>query len=110
MYYNIVESGLRIRTLREAAGLTRQSFSEQIGVSVEALRKIENGNNGGKIDTLILIAEQLQVSLDYLVCGVNRQMEQEDIFSGLKENEILFLRRMAESMKANLIYLQEQGE
>lgn len=110
MYYNIAESGLRIRTLREAAGLTRQSFSEQIGVSVEALRKIENGNNGGKIDTLILIAEQFQVSLDYLVCGVNRQTEQEDIFSGLKENEILFLRRMAESMKANLIYLQEQGE
>lgn len=110
MYYNIAESGKRIRTLREAAGLTRQSFSEQIGVSVEALRKIENGNNGGKIDTLVLIADELHVSLDYLVCGKSKQTEQEDVFSGLKENEILFLRKMAESMKANLIYLQEQVE
>lgn len=55
MYYDIVNSGERIKELRAARRMTRQQLAEQIGLSVDALRKIEAGVNGAKIDTLISI-------------------------------------------------------
>lgn len=75
MYYDIVNSGERIKELRAARRMTRQQLAEQIGLSVDALRKIEAGVNGAKIDTLISIAELFHISLDYLVCGCERKAE-----------------------------------
>ena len=63
MYYDIVNSGERIKELRAARRMTRQQLAEQIGLSVDALRKIEAGVNGAKIDTLISIAELFHISL-----------------------------------------------
>ena len=65
MYYDIVNSGERIKQLRAARRMTRQQLAEQIGLSVDALRKIEAGVNGAKIDTLISIAELFHITLDY---------------------------------------------
>ena len=55
VYYDIVKSGERIRGLREKFNLTRQELAERIGLSVQALKKIELGMNGTKIDTLVEI-------------------------------------------------------
>ena len=49
MYYDIVNSGERIKELRAARRMTRQQLAEQIGLSVDALRKIEAGVNGAKM-------------------------------------------------------------
>ncbi len=106
MYYNVKESGARIRLLREKAGISRHALAEGIGISADALRKIERGTNGGRIDTLVLLAEYFQVSLDYLVCGIRDREETGSIFAGLKENEIMFLFKMAESIKENMVYLK----
>lgn len=81
MNYNVAESGKRIRELRTARNMTRQQLAERIGLTVNALSKIETGINGAKIDTLICIAELFNVSLDYLVCG--RGNETESILEGL---------------------------
>lgn len=48
MYYDIVNSGERIKELRAARRMTRQQLAEQIGLSVDALREIEAGVNGAK--------------------------------------------------------------
>ena len=48
MYYDIVNSGERIKELRAVRRMTRQQLAEQIGLSVDALRKIEAGVNGAK--------------------------------------------------------------
>ena len=79
MYYDIVNSGERIKELRAARRMTRQQLAEQIGLSVDALRKIEAGVNGAKIDTLISIAELFHITLDYLVCGCERKAEVDDL-------------------------------
>ena len=89
MYYDIVNSGERIKELRAARRMTRQQLAEQIGLSVDALRKIEAGVNGAKIDTLISIAELFHITLDYLVCGCERKAEVDDLLVGLKENVII---------------------
>lgn len=67
MYYDIVNSGERIKQLRAARRMTRQQLAEQIGLSVDALRKIEAGVNGAKIDTLISIAELVEAFVSEIV-------------------------------------------
>ena len=74
MYYDIVNSGERIKELRAARRMTRQQLAEQIGLSVDALRKIEAGVNGAKIDTLISIAELFNIAFRvYLHLCKNRK-------------------------------------
>lgn len=68
-YYDIKESGTRIKDLRKEKGFTQEKVSEQIGISCDGYKQIENGRNGAKIDTLILIAELFDTTLDYLVLG-----------------------------------------
>ena len=94
MYYDIVKSGERINGLRTARRMTRQQLAEHIGLSVDALRKIETGVNGAKIDTLVSIADVFEVSLDYLVSGSERKTDTDSLLAGLKENEIQFIRNM----------------
>ena len=67
MYYDIVNSGERIKEWRAARRMTRQQLAEQIGLSVDALRKIEAGVNGAKIDTLISIAELVEAFVSEIV-------------------------------------------
>lgn len=107
MYYNIVESGLRIRELRTARNFTRQNLAEEIGVSVDALRKIERGTNGAKIDTLVSIADFFCVSLDYLVCGSEKNVKLEGILAGLKETEVQFIRNMVQNAVENMVLFRK---
>lgn len=106
MYYDIVESGLRIRELRTAGNMTRQSLADEIGLSVDALRKIERGTNGAKIDTLVGIADVFHVSLDYLVCGCRKDMELDGLLAGLKETEVRFIRSMVINAVENMALLR----
>lgn len=68
-YYDIKESGKRIKELRKAKGLTQEKLSEKIGISGQGLKMIECGINGARIDTFVYLAEVLDTTIDYLVLG-----------------------------------------
>lgn len=105
VYYDIVESGKRIRSLREKLDMTRQELAEKIGLSVQALKKIELGMNGTKIDTLVEFSDFFHTSLDYLVCGVQRDSHigLDELCQELNEKEQRFIRRMVESTIENIV-------
>lgn len=63
--------GKRIRRLREYQNFTRETFAEQVGVSVKFLYEIETGRKGFSADTLCKIANTLDVSCDYIMFGKN---------------------------------------
>lgn len=109
MYYDIVKSGERIRKLRENAAMTRQELAERIGLSVQALKKIELGMNGTKIDTLVELADFFHTSLDYLVCGVERHSNAgvDVLCKGLNEKELLFVQRMVKDMIENMVLFKK---
>ena len=69
MIYDIEASGMRIKKLREKQGMTQENLAEQINMSRKTISAIENGRKGTTIDTLVLLAEKLETSLDYLVLG-----------------------------------------
>lgn len=68
-YYDIKESGKRIKELRKAKWLTQEKLSEKIGISGQGLKMIECGINGARIDTFVYLAEVLDTTIDYLVLG-----------------------------------------
>ena len=69
MYFNPVEFGKRVRELRLKNGMTQAALSEELNISEDQLRKMECGTRGASFETLIAIAEFLNVSTDYLLMG-----------------------------------------
>ena len=69
MYFNQTEFGQRIKALRKGGGHTQEQLSEKLNISVDQLRKIEYGERGPSIDSLISLAVFFDVSTDYLLMG-----------------------------------------
>jgi transcriptional regulator with XRE-family HTH domain len=64
--------GNRVKEARERAGLTQKELAQRCGrLSVRQLQRIENGESDVTGDTLIKIARELNVSLDYLAGQVD---------------------------------------
>ena len=89
MYYDLEKSGKRIRTLRKEKGITQEEFANRIGMSYKTINAIENGSKGTKIDTLVLMAEELETTLDYIVLGRKSDIEISVLLSEMtKEKKI----------------------
>ena len=69
MYYNLKESGMRIKKLRKQRGFTQEQLSERLNSSVSNMSKIEIGYSGLSIDLLIELASFFDVSVDYILFG-----------------------------------------
>lgn len=57
----------RLKILREEKGFTQQHLAEVLNLTSGAVSHYENGTNEPTIDTLIRMADVLNVSVDYLV-------------------------------------------
>lgn len=58
----------RIRALREARGLTQETFAERAGLTYKHYQQVESGLKPNfRIDTLIKMAEGLELKLNELV-------------------------------------------
>ncbi|MFA5577017.1 MAG: helix-turn-helix transcriptional regulator [Tissierellaceae bacterium] len=69
------EIGHRIRQERDKLGLSREKFAEIVGLSAFFIGQIERGDRKMSIDTLVAIADTLNVSVDYLLFGLTHYME-----------------------------------
>lgn len=61
----------RLKALREARGLTQTRLAEMIDVQPRAYNRWERGHISPQLETLLKLADVLQVSLDELVGRVN---------------------------------------
>jgi transcriptional regulator with XRE-family HTH domain len=63
--------GKRVKTVREALGMSGKDFARSLNISAPYLSQIERGkkNNPG-VSVFYKIARVHNVSLDYLVCGI----------------------------------------
>lgn len=72
---NLKEIGSRIRQKREILGLSREKFAEIVGLSPYYIGQIERGDRNMSLDTLIKISSSLNVSVDFILKGYTRYME-----------------------------------
>ena len=59
--------GERIRKARQQAGLTQENLAEQTNLSRASIARFELGDIEPKLQNLVLIAEALNVTTDYLL-------------------------------------------
>lgn len=59
--------GERIRERREAEGMTQETLSREAGISLRGIQFIEAGARQPRIDTLLKIADVLEVSYTTLI-------------------------------------------
>ena len=86
-YYRI---GRNIRTLRREKGMTQEGLAEASGLSMKMIQKLENGQQGFRMDTIIRVAVTLDVSLDILA-GMKKEGKrvtfQQEAFYAMTENK-----------------------
>ena len=57
----------RLSILRKEKNLSLETTGKAIGVSNQAISKLEKGNGSPSFDVLCLLADYFDVSIDYLV-------------------------------------------
>jgi transcriptional regulator with XRE-family HTH domain len=72
---NNEEVGKRIKEIRESNNLTQEQMAEILKVTTNAVRDYEKGNYGISKDVMLLIRQNFNVSIDYLLFGENTDME-----------------------------------
>lgn len=76
--------GERIKTSREKAGYTQKELADRLNISYQAVSKWERNESQPGIDSLVPLADVLDISLDYLLSGKERVAPQTDC-----QNEIV---------------------
>ena len=60
--------GKRLNLSRKERGQTAQSMASMLGIGIRSYRAYESGDREPCFETLITIADFLDVSTDYLLC------------------------------------------
>jgi len=79
--------GHNIQVIRKLKGLTQQELSDQIGINLQSLSKIERGINYPAFDTLQKLTEILEVTPNELLAGELKST------SHMEANILKFLER-----------------
>ena len=64
---NLVEFGLRLKSARESAGMTQSELGNVIGTSKSVISQYESGQNDPRQSAIPLLAEALNVSINWLM-------------------------------------------
>ena len=99
MYYDMKQSGTRIRFLRKQNGYTQEELARLLSMDRSFLSGIESGKKGCSVDLFIQFAEFFHISLDELILGAehNRNVSKEEV-----KDSISALIEHLESFKASL--------
>ena len=84
MYYDIKESGMRIKEMRKKAGLTQEKLAEKMNLSTNMISKMEQGVSGTTLDNIGIIAEILNTTVDYLAYGRSVMVVPEELRSAFE--------------------------
>ena len=65
--------GSRIKAERKKLGLTQEGLAELVNVSTHYIYEIERGMKSPSMETMVVIADKMELSLDYIIYGNQRQ-------------------------------------
>lgn len=89
---NSKEVGQRIRSSRMMNNLTQENLGDILGITAQAVQKIESGENTININYLVIICEALKTSPDYILYGIEKnERDVEMSFETLTGNEKMHL-------------------
>ena len=77
--------GNRIRVARERKGITQEDLAERVNISPSHVSVIERGVKASRVDTLVRIANELDVSADYLLQDLVKCSHENQLLSSIME-------------------------
>lgn len=103
-YYHLVESGKRLKALRQKKGktYTQERVAEDIGITREYLSRLETGKKGCSVDLLVIFAQYYGVTMDYITYGKEETRLPEKLDKLPEERRILAVR-LINSILDNLL-------
>lgn len=64
--------GKRVRSARMMNDLTQENLGDMLGISAQAVQKIESGRNSLTVSSLIIICDELNVTPEYILHGTKK--------------------------------------
>ena len=77
--------GNRIRIAREKKGITQEELAERVNISPSHISVIERGVKTARIDTVARIANELDVSADYLLQDLVKRSRESQLLSSIMD-------------------------
>ena len=66
---DMVKIGQRIKELRNDCELTQKELADKIGAAQNTISQYENGTAKASIEIIVRLADALNTTTDYLLCG-----------------------------------------
>ena len=104
-----VDLGKRVRMQRIARGWTQENLAREIGVSTSFIGHIERGSRKASIDTLVLLANALEVSTDDLLGGSLKPRKDDWLLvRSLTNNQKAAMKQMLYTMQEQIAIWDEE--
>lgn len=97
--------GSRICQRRKELHITQKKLAEMVNVSNTHLSSIENGEKTPSLDTLLIICNQLEITMDYLLHGIIHTSVEDEIIEKIKICSIENKKRIAKIID---IFVEEE--
>lgn len=97
-----VDLGRRIRKQRTLLHQTQEQIAEQVGVSTSFIGHVERGSRKASLETLVALANTLNVSIDYLLSASLRNNGLGPVPEGLNKNQRNVMQEILVTLKSHL--------
>ena len=94
--------GKRIRKQRIYMKWTQEELAQAIGVSTSFVGHIERGTRKASLETLVLIANVMKVSVDYLLAGSLERLDESIVPGDLSANQRCAMKEILAVMQQQL--------
>lgn len=93
--------GNRIRIAREKKGITQEELADRVNISPSHISVIERGVKTARIDTVVRIANELDVSADYLLQDLVKRSRESQLLSSIMDLPETDRSRLLNAVKNN---------
>lgn len=94
--------GHRVRKQRTSLGWTQEQLAKRIGVSTSFVGHVERGSRKASLETLVSLANTLEVSLDYLLAASLNNNGLGPVPQGLNRNQRLAMQEILSTIQSQL--------
>lgn len=98
--YDKIECAKRLKLLREAAKKTQQEVAQDLNISVDTLRKLEQGKRMPSAWIIDILGNYYKITTDYIISGKNEiQIQNLEHQSATSSEKKVILERIMVDLK-----------
>ena len=101
-----VKIGKFIAVLRKEKGMTQEQLGEKLGVTNKTVSRWENGNYMPDVEMLSLLSNELDVSINELICG--ERLAAEDFRGAADNNLVTALNNSVFTLKEKITFFKRK--